>query len=388
MSLADAGLALVLDGARLAEVVGHPVRVAAVRPKPGVSTVAALLDEQGRPWGWIRTLTGRSRAKAGKAGRAAAAAGLAGQVHEAELVGRETLVQWGPVATDPRLVRHLAGLDVNELEILRHNPLRRLVARDGDRVVRVSAAEHRTRLTAVTGVLADQGVPVVEPLPATDALGEHVSWWPWVAGTDAAAHEPGPPAPAVLAEIGRAIALLHGADPGATSGLPERGWADLLAAATASVELLAQVSPGIAASARRVLGDLPRRQPDDLERVVCHGDLSLDQVLLRPDGSVLLTDLDRACLGPAVLDHASMVALDLAHGRGELAGVAAGYEQGRARPVVPGTWVAAVLLARVTEPWRAQDAGWRGELVRRTLLAGQVLGRHDTWARPELAVAR
>ena len=105
MSLADPGLALVLDPERLSSVVGREVSATHLRPKPGVSTVASLLDAEGMPWGWVRTLTGGAVAKAGKARHRAEEVGLAGELGEAELGGRDTLVQWGPLATDPRPTR-------------------------------------------------------------------------------------------------------------------------------------------------------------------------------------------------------------------------------------------------------------------------------------------
>lgn len=398
MSLADPGLALLLDPARVADLVGREVTPTRLRPKPGVSTVAALVDPAGMPWGWVRTLTGAAVAKVGKARDRAAELGLADELGEVGLAGRDTVVQWGPLASDPRLARSLARLDLPALEVLRHNPLRRLVARDAGRdlLVRVTAHAHRDRLRSVTTALAAAGVPVVTPVRTVAAelpQGRGLTWWPWVEGVDASALDR--PGEAVLSGVGRAVGLLHSVDPTDVPGLPARGWDEVRAAAVASVELLEAVSPGAAASARRVLDRLPLRAPRRADgparRVVCHGDLSLDQAIAHGHGDVVLTDLDRAACAPAVLDHATFAAVDLVESRGSLGAVGDGYAAVTgARPAAPGPWVAAVLLARVAEPWRRQVPGWSGETVRRALLAGRVLDSDDVWADPvrELAVAR
>src|SRR5690606_12976553 len=101
-------------------------------------------DRAGMPWGWVRALTGPAVAKAEKVRRLADELGLAEQLGQAELSGRDTLLQWGPVGTDPRLAKTLARLDLSAVQVLRHNPLRRLVGRvaggpdAADLVVRVT----------------------------------------------------------------------------------------------------------------------------------------------------------------------------------------------------------------------------------------------------------
>lgn len=393
MSLADPGLALVLDPERLAELVGQDVRVGYVRPKPGVSTVAALSDPDGMPWGWVRTLTGEAVVKAGKARARAEEAGVGDRLGEVVLTGRDTVVQWGPVVADPRLALLAAALDPAPGDLLRHNPLRRLVAREGRRVVRVTAQEHRSRLTHVTHDLAVAGVPVVTTVEAAPGspTGRRVSWWPWVEGVDASVLVGSPDGDEALHEVGRVLGMLHSVPPAQVRGLRVRGWTDALAAARAAVGLLEAVAPGAAGSARRVLDRLPPEVPAGMP-VACHGDLSLDQLLVRAgSGEVVLTDLDRAAAAPAVLDHASLVAVDLLDGHGCLGPVAEGYAGTTGHPPrAPGPWVAAAVLARVAEPWRHQQPGWPGEIVRRSLLAGRVLDMDDVrvGSGPVLEVAR
>src|SRR5690606_8058314 len=186
----------------------------------------------------------------------AAEVGLADRLGEAGLGGRDTLVQWGPLATDPRLARALSRLDLGQVQVLRHNPLRRVVGRvrDHELVVRVTDADHRDRLTRLSRALAAGGVPVPTPVGAVPAglpRGRGVTWWPWVEGADASTLDPaGTGAEDVLHAVGRAVGGLHAVDPSTVPDLPTRGWPQVRAAATASVELLEAVSPGTAASAR------------------------------------------------------------------------------------------------------------------------------------------
>ncbi|MFK5635279.1 hypothetical protein [Ornithinimicrobium sp. LYQ103] len=391
MSLGDPGLSLLLHPDRLADAVGRPVRATHLRPKIGVSTVASLVDEHGAPWGWVRTLSGDARAKAGKARDRADEVGLADALGEVEITGRDTLVQWGPLATDPRLATELARLGTGDgalpagTTVLRHNPLRRVVLRQGELVVRVTGHDHRSRLRRVARDAAAAGAPVVTPVAPRPGMpcARRTSWWPWVHGEDAS----GVTDPGTLTDLGRAVGRLHAVDARAVRGLGERGWADVRAAAERSVDLLEAVAPGAASGARRVLDQLPEEAPGGRavggRLVVCHGDLSRDQCLVREDGTVVLTDLDRAAVAPAVLDLAGLVAADLVGGRGGGALVADGYARTARRvPPVPGAWVAACLLARVAEPWRAQVPGWHGETVRRALLASTALSVDDAWGRP------
>ncbi|MDO5740592.1 MAG: aminoglycoside phosphotransferase family protein [Ornithinimicrobium sp.] len=390
MSLSDPGLALVLDRARLGELVGREVRATHLRPKLGVSTVAALTDPAGVPWGWVRTLTGRAAVKADKARRCAAEIGRPDQLCEAVLDGRDTLVQWGPIITDPRLVRACSAVDPAPGDLLRYNPLRRLVARDGDRVVRVTADRHRTRLVRLAADLSDAGVPVVRSSDA-DGPGHQsprISWWPWIAGTDASTVVGRPEGDDALREVGRVLGALHTVDPSVVRDLPARGWDGMLASARACVELLEAVDQGAAGSVRRVLDQLASHAPAGGPSVVCHGDLSLDQLLVRAgSGEVLLTDLDRTTMAPVVLDHASLIAVDLLEGHGSLGPVSQGYvEVTGHRLHAPGPWVAAAILARVAEPWRHQQPGWRGETVRRAMLARRALVQDDLWGEQTLTL--
>lgn len=391
MTLDDAGLALLLDPDRLTDLTGHPVRATHLRPKLGRSAVAALVEPDGRPWGWIRTLTGQSRDKAGKARQFAVEIGRPDEIIEAEIPGRDTVVQCGPLSTDPRLARELTR--VSRLlpdtavpgQVLRYNPLRRLVLRHRDVVLRSTEQIHHDRAHELTEGLAQAGVPVAVPLANHPASGPKTTVWPWIAGSDAA----GTTDPNLMFRIGSALGQLHATATPLRIELPDVGWAQLRAAAERSVALLAEVSPDVAEAARRALATLPVQVPTAGTRpVLLHGDFSLDQCLVEvdPEGpTVLLSDLDRAARGPAAVDHACLLAAALAaqdpaltrDGDGPAA-YAEGYGSAAGtRPAAHGAWVAAALLSRVAEPWRTQQPGWRAETLRRSLLAARLAGEPD-----------
>lgn len=379
--MTDPGLALLLDASRLSELVGTPLRVTRLRPKPGVSCVGALVTTDGTPWGWVRTLSGPARAKADKGRAAATLAGPGAEHGEATLPGSGTLVQWGTVPSDPRLGRYAARLPLDEAAVvLRHNPLRRLVVRQGNVVHRVTASPHRRRLTEVTRALAAAGVPLVTPVRGVAVRSSHVTTWPWVEGRDAAGLDD----PLVLTRAGAGLARLHATPPPrpgdedpSAAWLAPRGWADAVGAAGASVTHLGLLGlPDLERWAGAVLDRLRSAVPPAGEPVVSHGDLSPDQFLVTPDRRVLLTDLDRAAVAPRELDLASLLATCLLDGSQAWVPVLEGYAEAARLPElpdVPGAWVAAALLARVLEPWRMQVDGWAAATARLLGLAQGLL---------------
>ncbi|OLT18270.1 hypothetical protein BJF80_16110 [Serinicoccus sp. CUA-874] len=202
----DPVLELLLDPERLSALLRTPVRVTRVRPKTGVSHTAALVDGTGT--GWVQVLVGESRAKGVKARDRAERYGLGHLVRTVPLPQWDAELLWGGIATDPALAAPLrrSGLDLGAdgLRVLRYNPLRRVVVRDGEEVVRISAARHRDDMVAVAHALHDRGVAVVTPLDGangSDRRGGRVSRWPWVEGED-------------LATLEQRCASLPSADPG------------------------------------------------------------------------------------------------------------------------------------------------------------------------------
>ncbi|QFG69699.1 hypothetical protein [Ornithinimicrobium pratense] len=248
----DPHLGLLLDADRLSKLIGMPVRATRLRPKPSVKHVAALADRStGAAVGWVQVLIGPTRVKVDKARLVAAEVGLADRLGERTLPSGALLV-WGPVETDPRLARALAGLDLGAATLLRYNPLRRLVLRVGDSVVRVTAEPHRWRWAHAVQVLTDHGVPVLRPATQEQARatgmrpGDRVSAWQWIEGRDLS----GGATEDEQRSTGRLLARLHQVPTSSVTGLERRGWPEVRAAADCTVVQLEQVAPELGRVAR------------------------------------------------------------------------------------------------------------------------------------------
>ena len=166
-------VARVLDPGWLSEQAGRPVRAARLRIKPRTSLVVGLDDTAGHPAGWLRILWPISHNKAARTRREAGELGLETAEHE---LG-ELLAQTGPLPADPKLLKRIAAATASgklgrweASQVLRYNPLRRVVVRDGMRVVRVATSRDR-------GVAFDRFIAgVVEtPLRLDDGVLEGVS---------------------------------------------------------------------------------------------------------------------------------------------------------------------------------------------------------------------
>ena len=139
-------VARVLDPGWLSEQAGRPVRAARLRIKPRTSLVVGLDDTAGHPAGWLRFLWPISHNKAARTRREAGELGLETAEHE---LG-ELLAQTGPLPADPKLLKRIAAATASgklgrweASQVLRYNPLRRVVVRDGMRVVRVATSRDR-----------------------------------------------------------------------------------------------------------------------------------------------------------------------------------------------------------------------------------------------------
>ena len=139
-------VARVLDPGWLSEQAGRPVRAARLRIKPRTSLVVGLDDTAGHPAGWLRILWPISHNKAARTRREAGELGLETAEHE---LG-ELLAQTGPLPADPKLLKRIAAATASgklgrweASQVLRYNPLRRVVVRDGMRVVRVTTSRDR-----------------------------------------------------------------------------------------------------------------------------------------------------------------------------------------------------------------------------------------------------
>ena len=396
-------VARVLDPGWLSEQAGRPVRAARLRIKPRTSLVVGLDDTAGHPAGWLRFLWPISHNKAARTRREAGELGLETTEHE---LG-ELLAQTGPLPADPKLLKRIAAATASgklgrweASQVLRYNPLRRVVVRDGMRVVRVATSRDRgvafdrfiagvveTPLRLDDGTL--DGVSVHAFTGAQDLAGllagnppsrpSDESWlsraasdsdgsWLSRAASEASGpcrnhpatdRDPTQSTPDPIRAAGAMLARLHAA------GVPDdlaRSLAlrapDPVAQGLAHAALLDELAPGLAERMRRVVARFPGAA--SAIPVLSHGDLSPDQVLTtRACDRVWLTDFDRACLAPRAVDLGSFLAVlddDAFLG---------GYRDGGGQ-LPPGDQlrraVAASLILRAADPLRRASRAWEQEI--------------------------
>ena len=408
-------VARVLDPGWLSEQAGRPVRAARLRIKPRTSLVVGLDDAAGHPAGWLRFLWPISHNKAARTRREAGELGLETAEHE---LG-ELLVQTGPLPADPKLLTRIAAATASgklgrweASQVLRYNPLRRVVVRDGMRVVRVATSRDRgvafdrfmagvvetprrldggdldgVSVHAFTGDLdlADllAGNPPSRPSDeswlsraASDSDGSWLSRaesdsdgsWLSRAASEASGpcrnhpatdRDPTQSTPDPIRAAGAMLARLHAA------GVPDdlaRSLAlrapDPAAQGLAHAALFDELAPDLAERMRRVVARFPGAA--SAMPVLSHGDLSPDQVLTTRAGDrVWLTDFDRACLAPRAVDLGSFIAvLDDDAFRD-------GYRDGGGQ-LPPGDQlrraVAASLILRAADPLRRASRAWEQEI--------------------------
>ena len=396
-------VARVLDPGWLSEQAGRPVRAARLRIKPRTSLVVGLDDAAGHPVGWLRFLWPISHNKAARTRREAGELGLETTEHE---LG-ELLAQTGPLPADPKLLKRIAAATASgklgcweASQVLRYNPLRRVVVRDGMRVVRVATSRDRgvafdrfiagvvetplrlddgtldgvsvhafTGAQDLAGLLA--GNPPSRPSDESRlsrAVSDSDGSWLSRAASEASGpcrnhpatdRDPTQSTPDPIRAAGAMLARLHAA------GVPDdlaRSLAlrapDPVAQGLAHAALLDELAPGLAERMRRVVARFPGAA--SAIPVLSHGDLSPDQVLTTRTGDrVWLTDFDRACLAPRAVDLGSFLAvldddafLD-------------GYRDGGGQ-LPPGDQlrraVAASLILRAADPLRRASRAWEQEI--------------------------
>ena len=396
-------VARVLDPGWLSEQAGRPVRAARLRIKPRTSLVVGLDDTAGHPAGWLRILWPISHNKAARTRREAGELGLETAEHE---LG-ELLAQTGPLPADPKLLKRIAAATASgklgrweASQVLRYNPLRRVVVRDGMRVVRVATSRDRgvafdrfiagvveTPLRLDDGTL--DGVSVHAFTGAQDLVGllagnppsrpsdesrlsravsDSDGSWLSRAASEASGpcrnhpatdRDPTQSTPDPIRAAGAMLARLHAA------GVPDdlaRSLAlrapDPVAQGLAHAALLDELAPGLAERMRRVVARFPGAA--SAMPVLSHGDLSPDQVLTTRAGNrVWLTDFDRACLAPRAVDLGSFIAVldDEAF--------LDGYRDGGGQ-LPPGDQlrraVAASLILRAADPLRRASRAWEQEI--------------------------
>ena len=370
---ADA-VAAVLDADRLSELLQRPVRAARLRIKPEVSVLVSLTHRStGLTAGWARLLWPVSHSKAAQAERLAASLGLQPPVTRS--LDEGLLLQCGAVLTDPKLAEPLA--QATELavpsswearDVLRYNPSRRLVLRDGSTVLRLRAGAggpaddvHRalSGLLPVPGLLDSQAVARCEG---------RVSVQQWCGDTNLADfyadNADGPATAQSLKEasrrVGALLAELHSCVGQLSAGLIDRlphqppGFRDLAEVHARQLDVLA---PELARRVRAVGDMLPSLLTGT--PVLAHGDVSPDQVLYEySTGRIWLTDFDRVRLAPAATDLGSYLAVAPSSQRGALLDGYAAH-----RPVPGGEELGAAIalsrLARLADPLRRAQPSWR-----------------------------
>ena len=373
MTTADA-VATVLDADRLSELLQRPVRAARLRIKPEVSVLVSLTDRStGLTVGWARLLWPVSHSKAAQAERLAASLGLA-QSPVTRSLGEGLLLQCGAVLTDPKLAEPLAqATELGVLgtwearDVLRYNPSRRLVLRDGATVLRLRtdgggpADEVHRALSGrlpVPGLLDSQAVAQCEG---------RLSVQQWCGDTNLAdfhADDAGGAASAqglkeATRRVGALLAALHscaGQLPADLVGrLPHQpaGSRELAEVHARQLDVLA---PELARRVRAVGDMLPSHLSGT--PVLTHGDASPDQVLYEySTGRIWLTDFDRVRLAPAATDLGSYLAEAPSCQRHAL------LEGYAAHRPVPGDeelgWAIALSrLARLADPLRRAHPSW------------------------------
>ena len=397
MTTAEA-VAAMLDADRLSERLQRPVQADRLRIKPEVSVLVSLTDwSTGLTAGWARLLWPVSHSKAAQAERLAASLGL--QPPVTLPLDEGLLLQSGEVLTDPKLAQPLAqatGLGVlgawEARDVLRYNPSRRLVLRDGSTVLRLRAGAggpaddvHRalSGLLPVPGLLDSQAVARCEG---------RVSVQQWCGDTNLADVYADDADRAASAQglkeasrrVGALLAELHSCVGQLPAGLIDRlphqppSFRDLAEVHARQLDVLA---PELARRVRAVGDMLPSLLPGT--PVLAHGDVSPDQVLYEySTGRIWLTDFDRVRLAPAAMDLGSYLAEAPPSQRHALL---EGYATHRPVPGAEelGWAIALSRLARLADPLRRAHPSWR-ERIGADLTAieriAQSPGEETTWA--------
>jgi len=374
MTTADA-VATVLDADRLSELLQRPVRAARLRIKPEVSVLVSLTDRStGLTVGWARLLWPVSHSKAAQAERLAACLGLA-QSPVTRSLEEGLLLQCGAVLTDPKLAEPLAqAMELGVLgtwearDVLRYNPSRRLVLRDGATVLRLRtdgggpADEVHRALSGrlpVPGLLDSQAVAQCEGrLSVQQWCGDTNLADVYADDSDRAASAQG--LKEATRRVGALLAELHSCAGQLPADLIDRlphqpaGSRELAEVHARQLDVLA---PELARRVRAVGDMLPSHLPGT--PVLTHGDASPDQVLYEySTGRIWLTDFDRVRLAPAATDLGSYLAEAPSCQRHAL------LEGYAAHRPVPGDeelgWAIALSrLARLADPLRRAHPSWR-----------------------------
>lgn len=164
-------------------------------------------------------------------------------------------------------------------------------------------------------------------------------------------------AKADVAAAGEALARVHQSD---SAGLS----ATDLAGHDGTANLVATLRPNLAQRVTGAVAALARSAaPYRAASALCHGDFSLDQVIVDDAGQLALVDWDRAGIGNPAADLASACAAGLDDH--EMQELLTGYS--RVAPVPPDlSWhLASARMQRLAEPFRLASPNWKAEIQER-----------------------
>lgn len=398
LSPADAALAerdpalpalrVLLDHDTLEEVLGAPVTRRSVRYKAGTSCVLGILVS-GEPAYVSAHAPGSDKldksvalAPPGTLLHVNRAKGL----YAARPAADRDLGALAALATPEQGARLLSGmlpgLAGAEVAPLSYNPHRRWVARltahEGPPVVLRVQRPADTAAGARAAAELERGEPRT-PRVLARRTHKGLTLLEWLPGAPIdAALLAGTADEAGLAAAGRALARLHARRLGTLAPLAGAPGPNSAAALRAAADSVAVLLPTLGERARALAWRLAPQLARGTGKVVLHGDFSLDQVVLGPDGQAGLVDLDRVRVGEPATDLANAAADMLAapartDPAGWTAALAEGY--GELAPIPDEHRLAlhtsAALLRLAVEPFRRCRAGWPADLERLLTAAEQ-----------------
>lgn len=393
-------LGYLLDEDHVSELFTTPVRVSHLRIKPEVALIASVSHaDTGNAAGWIRLLWPVSHSKAAKAHTQAQ---QWGQTTRSRHITPDILADWGSVDADPMLAEHVGAWRLSssqyasnadrfdsvtspegmwaQAQILRYNPLRRLVVRDGARVSRIHAKAAPQRRQVME--LISHSVPIPQLLDIPEETSHITSMAACGNGDLSELIAARPDKEFRLAahrSAGELFARLHlGADVDSPedvallSCLPRVGADTARVSAVAHAGILEHIDTLAAQRLRALAGRLDdnysSRTSDSASGVVVsHGDASADQILTTNTlDSMWMNDFDRVCLATPSHDLGSYQAALISDAQPTICedtdAFLAGYGQaGGALPSEEDLRLSTVqsLISRLAEPLKAGQMNWQ-----------------------------
>ncbi len=354
------GCGLLLDDPSLREwLAGHDQQLLErryVRYKPGTSCVVGLRLRSG--WAFALATSAAALPKLTKLAEQAPAGGVL-----ALDPGRRVLLATAGADRDLPALRDLQRAASRampvpgpyEVSTLVHKPQRRWVGlletSPGSAPVLLRA--YRPQRAADAARRLKLARRVADAVEVPRLLGRSSRWAvlavQYVPGqTLADALEHGPAREDVVA-TGEALAAVHGIRPDA---MPETD----LAAPAATVALVGALLPHLRRRTLDLAARLDATRPPAPELTVCHGDFSLDQVVIGPAGRPAFVDWDRGGAGAPAADLGSVAASGV--DGATLEALHEGYAKVRAVPARLDWYTAQARLLRMADPFRTAQPGW------------------------------